>query len=612
MAVGDPEHPEFVAPKDRSKKNARTKADPAVLRKQVLGHIEEGLTIRSAMAKVGRSEETYKFWRRTVDGFAEAADKARARKMGTFVGPGWMPFEEWRTKYLKMETFPHQRQWIDVLEGRDPAELHPSMTFVKGRDQRVMINTPPFHAKSTTITIDYVTYRICMDPNVRIIIISESRDMARKMLTAIKHRLTHHDYEKMHQDYGPAGGFKVGATQWTTDLIYVGNRSSSEKDPTVEVLGIGSQIYGARADLIIMDDCATLKSSRTAGQTDKLMEFIDQDVSSRLDSKTGKLLLVGTRVGPNDVYRRLLKRDHDKGKTVWTLLAQPAVLEYAEEDEDWETLWPFLWDGVALSIRRDEIDTTTWNLVYQQQQVDEDSVFPEEAVNGCMYFGHTGALPEQVRPRGMDGLYIVAGLDPATAGHTGLVVLGVDRNTKMRWLLDVYNIKGMTPHRLRETLKLITSKFRVQEWRIEKNGLQQMISQDPEIRDIIHKGGGKVSEHHTGNNKWDPSFGVASLAPLFLGALQMPKKNLIAIPNDSKHKGVKALVDQLIAWSPEGGGKTDLVMALWFAELGARKVLDVNTQQTHLQNKWATRGQSARRRVIDLNAQQEQEYQSVF
>jgi hypothetical protein len=31
------------------------------------------------------------------------------------------------------------------------------------------------------------------------------------------------------------------------------------------------------------------------------------------------------------------------------------------------------------------------------------------------------------RPEGMAGLYIVAGLDPAMAGNTAAVVMGVDR-----------------------------------------------------------------------------------------------------------------------------------------------------------------------------------------
>lgn len=610
------DHPEWIPPKNRNVANGlAVRVETAEIRQRVLGYLEQGLTVRSAMAKVDRAEETYKFWRKSVDGFAVLADRARARAAGTWEPPAHLSFEEWRTEFMHLETFPHQRQWIDVLEDREPAGLHEASTFLRGRHQRVIINTPPFHAKSSTITIDYVTYRICMDPNVRVIIISESRDMARKMLHAIKDRLTHPRYEAMHQAYGPAGGFKVGAASWTQDLIYVGNRDSVEKDPTVEVLGIGSQIYGARADLIIMDDCVTLKTGRTAGQREKIVSFIDQDVSSRLDSKNGKLLLVGTRVSPNDVYAALLKRDREKpeGRRVWTYLAQPAVLEYADDEAEWETLWPFLWDGEALSLRRDEIDAATWNLVYQQQQVAEDAVFPEEAVTRCRYMGSVGPLPvDGVRARGMEGLYVVAGLDPATAGYTGIVVLGVDKRTGMRYVLDVVNHRGMTPGRLRQVVSGLQSKYRVNEWRIEKNATQSMISQDPELRKIVHNGGGRIVEHFTGNNKWDAEFGVMSLAGLFLGSLENPQTHQILIPDNSRHKGVNALIDQLIAYDPEGAGKTDVVMALWFADLGARQVLKAGSMSTHVKgNPWLSRSQRASQVSVKLSDLIEQQREGI-
>lgn len=579
------------------------------LKQKVLGHLADGLTVREAMAKVDRAEETYKWWRKQDQDFCVAVDRLRAKKLGKDVSVPIGEFAEFRDKYLGMKTFPHQHQWIDVIENRVPTDLDPAVVYSQGRGTRIVINTPPFHAKSATLTIDYTVYRICKDPNVKIILISESRDMSRKMLVAIKERLTNPKYDKMHQDFGPAGGFKVGAASWTQDLIYVGNRDSAEKDPTVEVLGVGSQIYGARADLIIMDDCVTLKTARTAGQTEKIMQYIDQEVSSRLGPQ-GILLMVGTRVSQGDVYSRFIRRDDDKGdeaRRVWTYFAQPAVLEYADQPEDWRVLWDYLWSGPSLSIRRDEIDSTTWNLVYQQVQVAEDATFPEEAVMGCRVVGTVGAVTDRIRPGGMSGLYIVVGLDPAGAGHTALVVLGVDRKTKRRYLIDCINQRGMTPLQLRDQVSRICKLYTPKEWRIEKNGLQTHISQDPELRQIIMGSGGRIVEHHTHSNKWDPSFGVMSLAPLFLGALETPKNPGIIIPDNGHHKGVLSLLDQLITWEPDTKGKTDLVMALWFADLGCRKWVQAANLSTHRENRYATRSQVQRRQVINL----EEYYESV-
>jgi hypothetical protein len=97
----------------------------------------------------------------------------------------------------------------------------------------------------------------------------------------------------------------------------------------------------------------------------------------------------------------------------------------------------------------------------------------------------------------------------------------------------------------------------------------------------------RFTEHNTGRNKWDPAYGVASLAPLF-GEYDKAWDNpggdwreitpaLIELPNRTQD-GIRALYHQLITWTPEldpAKVPCDLVMALWFAETGAREYLGV-------------------------------------
>lgn len=576
--------------------------------RRVVEAIAEGKTIREAMALVNRAEPTYYVWRNRDTAFATAVDRARAameeyRETGDFKRREMPPFEEFRREYLNRETFPHMRQWCGLLERSDPGELHPSQTWVKGSPRRILVNTPPNHAKTQTISVDWVVYQIAQDPDFRCIIVSETQDMAKKILVAIKDRLTNPAWKKLQDEFAPPGGWRPRDQEWSSLRIYVNGRTRGEKDPTVEVLGVDSQIYGARADLIILDDIVTLKSSRTVGRRENLMTWIDQEVQTRLEPGTGRLFIVGTRVGPNDLYRALLKRDEEKGIVHWTYLRQPAVLEYEDDPEEWETLLPQRFDGWALAELRDSMDTATWQLVYMQTQVNEMMTFPEDAVMGCRAQGTVGPPQPHIRPQGMDGLYVVAGLDPASAGHTAIVVLGVDRHTKIRYVLDVINQAGMTPHKLREHVRHLQDKYRIHEWRVEKNGLQTFISQDPEIRDTIFAGGGRLIEHQTtGNNKWDIDFGVASLAPLFLGALTVPPKPLIIIPDNGRHKGVRAMLDQLITWEPNTKGKTDVVMALWFADLGCRAVIERANNVTHRSSRWLTDRHVKAQTVFNLAA----------
>ena len=81
----------------------------------------------------------------------------------------------------------------------------------------------------------------------------------------------------------------------------------------------------------------------------------------------------------------------------------PAVLEFDDDPEKLVTLWPKAhipwegsdedvvpdedglypkWNGGALFRRRSEVSPSAWALVYQQQDVQEDSIFAPLCVQG--------------------------------------------------------------------------------------------------------------------------------------------------------------------------------------------------------------------------------------
>jgi len=160
----------------------------------VISAIASGALVRDAMASVGRSEETYNDWRKKDAVFRLAVDSARevrAAALERSIDPDKLSisFEQFRKTFLYMDTYRHQRAWIDLVEGREYEPIEGEQ-YTPGSKNRILINTPPFHAKSSTLTIDYPVYRICMNPNVRIIIVSKTQAQAKKFLYAIKLRLT--------------------------------------------------------------------------------------------------------------------------------------------------------------------------------------------------------------------------------------------------------------------------------------------------------------------------------------------------------------------------------------------------------------------------------------
>jgi hypothetical protein len=566
------------------------------IKKQVIDFLMQGYSVQKAMDAVGRSVKTYEYYRKTDEQFALAIDKIRSLTARGEVGSprGEVPpFPEFSEKFLGVQVFPHQKHWIDLLEGREPEDIHPAISYEPGSSDLLIVNTPPEHAKSTTITVNYAVYRICQNPNIRIMIVSKTQAMAQKFLLSIKNRLTHPRYQDLQLTFGPPGGYEKNSDSWKQDLIYLSSesRDSGEKDPTVQAVGIRGHIYGARADLIIMDDCV---DHTNAHEYEKQIDWIQSEVMSRIDNDGGRLLVVGTRLRPRDLYSEL--RDpmrYPDETSPWTYFAQPAVLEFADDPKDWVTLWAKTnmppvsgngvpdedglydkWTGPALHKKRSRMSPNLWAMVYQQQQVHEDSAFPSDAIKGVINGARNiGIIPKGkhgVRPNGMDGLIVVAGLDPAGSGYTAAVVLGLDVSTQKRYLLDVSNVAGMKPDDIRGLIKDWTERYRVTEWRVEKNAFQTMLTQDREVREFLTRSGSMLREHHTGQNKWDTDFGVASLTTLFYGWDE--DNALIEFPSTHSSEGLKALIEQLVTWYPDApkSQKTDTVMAFWFAELGCR------------------------------------------
>jgi hypothetical protein len=127
---------------------------------------------------------------------------------------------------------------------------------------------------------------------------------------------------------------------------------------------------------------------------------------------------------------------------------------------------------------------------------------------------------------------------------------------------------------------------------------------DTDLRNYLAQWGCQLNSHFTGKNKWDTSFGVASMASLFGSTRdgRFQDNNLIEMPSNEGSEGLKSLVQQLITWKPDTKNPTDCVMALWFAIIRVRELMQQSTRiGQYGQNRWATRAQIAQRGSIQLD-----------
>ena len=611
--------------------------------------LRTGVTIPEALKIAGRSRTWYESRRREDAEFKKLTDDIRERVKNPEAFSKSIPdFPEFCEEYLNMKLWPHQLNFFDLLEGREPRWLHPAMTYEEGvaGDRRILINIPPNFAKTTTVTTNYVLWRLLKNPSMNIMLVSKTQQFSSKLLYAIKSRLTHPAYRRLQEDFGPVEGFKAQADIWTATRIYLNSDQSDgqAKDPQIEAVSLGGQIYGARAQLIIVDDAITLSN---ATQWESQMDWIRQEVATRI-GPDDQLVVLGTRVAPNDLYRELRNPAHYNDEVVpWTYMGMPAVLEYMEDVEDWETLWPVTdqpfsevdvpdadglyarWTGARLAKIRNEVGPKRWSMVYQQMDVEEDSTFDPVCVKGSMDARrNVGPLVAGAHdaPKNMASVYVMCGVDPAVKGNTGFCVYAVDRLSGRRWVLDAYYLTAPTPKQIRERIEEITVKFSPHEFIVEANAYQLALVQDELINEFLASRGVLMKPHYThSHNKKDLEYGVASMSGLF-GTTEINSvnkaavhagDNLLSLPQGHT-PGIKKLVDELVSWSaevPTRYRQQDLVMSMWFCELRARELVTSSKRKQFYGGTSAFLSQRDRDRryVVNLDdIASEQEGQRVY
>jgi hypothetical protein len=256
-------------------------------------------------------------------------------------------------------------------------------------------------------------------------------------------------------------------------------------------------------------------------------------------------------------------------------------------------------------------------MVYQQEDVQEDSIFPPACIAGSVNgMRKRGPLKPGVpgHPKSLEGFTII-GLDPAMSGATGAVVATYNKLDGKIYILDALNMTEPSPQKIQNLIEDWVQKYRPQELRIEINAHQKAYALDDNLRHWLAAHGCALGSHFTGKNKWDTGFGVASMSTLF-GTVRdgrFQDNNIIELPSNEGSEGLKTLVQQLITWKADTRNPTDTVMALWFAILRIREVMQQGSQVSRwMNNRWSTRQQKAQRGSINLDEAFAEQWSQVY
>lgn len=235
--------------------------------------------------------------------------------------------EDW----LGYEFLPFHRRWWQF--------------FVANRVSLLL--APRGHGKSTILSIAFPLYRVLQNPELRVLLCSNTADQAAAFLREIRKHLDFNLLIAQKRDPYSGG-------TWTRSELSLASRMRNSKEATFTALGVMGPIISKHYDLVILDDVVDEDAARSPSRRERLLTWYYKELLPTLEPE-GELHLLGTRYHPEDLY----------GKLIQTGL--PALVEKAIRGREGRecALWEEKFGLALLKKIRDEAGPAIFNAQYQ-------------------------------------------------------------------------------------------------------------------------------------------------------------------------------------------------------------------------------------------------------
>lgn len=176
-----------------------------------------------------------------------------------------------------------------------------------GRYQLVLI--PRDHQKSRLVAFR-VAWEITKRPDIRVLYISSTANLAEKQLKFIKDLIT----SKIYRKYWPEMTHPDEAKRerWTTSEVSVDHPKRKEegvRDPTIFTGGLTTNLVGMHCDIAVLDDVVTFDNAYTEEGRERVKQ--QYSLLSSIEGTDAEEWVVGTPYDPNDLYAEMLKMEED-------------------------------------------------------------------------------------------------------------------------------------------------------------------------------------------------------------------------------------------------------------------------------------------------------------
>lgn len=174
--------------------------------------------------------------------------------------------------------------------------------FLEFGPQYLMVQAQRGQAK-TTITAIFAVWCLIHNPKTRVLVVSAGNDLSSEISTLISRIIMQMDILKCLRPDASAGD-KVSVEAFDIHFSLKG----VEKSPSVRCVGIGGNLPGKRADLLIADDVESPKNARTATNREVLRQQIKEFSAI---CTTGRIVYLGTPQTGESIYNDLPAQGFD-------------------------------------------------------------------------------------------------------------------------------------------------------------------------------------------------------------------------------------------------------------------------------------------------------------
>jgi len=157
-------------------------------------------------------------------------------------------------------------------------------------DRRLLLMAFRGCGKSTLVAL-WCAWTLSRDPRTRILVLAADHALATKMVSSVRRILLRHPL---------CGHLAPDPTSWAADRFAL-LRPGMGRDPSMLAVGIGGNITGARADVVLCDDVEVAGNCDTAGKRAELRDRLAEAEFVLVPG--GRMLFVGTPHAADSLYR---------------------------------------------------------------------------------------------------------------------------------------------------------------------------------------------------------------------------------------------------------------------------------------------------------------------